>query len=330
MSVSVFRESIHILGAGSIGLLWGTSIRSVLPSYPVSLLLREHHRKRINAAGQKLNVSWKCQESSISDISLPVEILGDSTERIQNLLVTTKSYQAKDAVKSVLDRLDPSSSRIIVMCNGASSVRDELSKILIGEKNIPLVLATTTHGAYREEVQNENQEMLVHAGVGKTFIEVEPESSLAGLAQLWDSVGLNCHAISSDDMNNLLWKKLAANCAINPLTALFQCTNGELLLEPSFPQLQQEVLQEIAQIAAKTRRNKEILSEDALRQFVLQVIQDTHTNRSSMFQDILKKKRTEVDHLNGYVVRKGRDLGIECPTNEDICQRIFSVQSGWL
>ena len=75
-------------------------------------------------------------------------------------------------MKSVLNRLDPSSSKIIVLCNGALSVRDELSKIL---DNIPLVLATTTHGAYREE--HEKEHFLVHVGVGKTFVEEDPSSA---------------------------------------------------------------------------------------------------------------------------------------------------------
>jgi 2-dehydropantoate 2-reductase len=319
MSSSAFREPLHILGAGSIGLLWAASIRSALPSYPVTLLLRDHHRARMKDG--QMNISWKRlhQKSLSSEISLPIQFL-DSTERIQNLVVATKAYQAKDAVKSVLDRLDPSSSKIIVLCNGALSVRDELSKIL---ENIPLVLATTTHGAYREE--HEKEQLLVHAGVGKTF--VEEEASSADLAELWNSAGLNCQAISSADMNRLLWKKLAANCVINPLTALFQCTNGELLMEPAFPQLQQELLGEIAQIAKKTADQN--ISEDSLSSFVFQVIQDTRNNKSSMFQDILKKQRTEVDHLNGYVVQKGRDLGIESPANEEICQRILELQNRW-
>jgi 2-dehydropantoate 2-reductase len=142
------------------------------------------------------------------------------------------------------------------------------------------------------------------------------------LADLWDSVGLNCQTISSTDMNQLLWKKLAANCVINPLTALYQCTNGELFLEPSFPELQHELLQEVAQVAQAD--NQEV-SEDSLRQFVTQVIGDTRENKSSMYQDTLKKQRTEVDHLNGYVVQKGRSFGIECPANEDICQRIVEL-----
>jgi 2-dehydropantoate 2-reductase len=218
----------------------------------------------------------------------------------------------------VLDRLDPSSSKIVVLCNGALSVRDELSKIL---DNIPLVLATTTHGAYQENSSDNDTVQLFHAGEGKTFVEGSED-----LAKLWDSVGLHCQTIPSADMNALLWKKLAANCVINPLTALFQCTNGELLMQPSFPELQHELLKELAQVAqAETHTD---VSEESLRQFVLQVIQDTRDNKSSMYQDVLKKQRTEVDHLNGYVVRKGSESGVDCPANEDMYERIREVQGG--
>jgi 2-dehydropantoate 2-reductase len=325
-----FREPLHILGAGSIGMLWAASIRTALPSYPVTLLLRDHHRTRLK---DHLDIAWRRphhEQQQATKLSLPIQFLDDEDdpEKISTLVLTTKAYQAKDAVQSVLDRLDPSSSKIVVLCNGALSVRDELSKILDNTIPVPLVLATTTHGAYQEENNSDNDTtvQLFHAGVGKTFVEEGSED----LAKLWDSVGLHCQSIPSADMNALLWKKLAANCVINPLTALFQCTNGELLMQPAFPELQHELLQELAQVAqaAETHHTDDdvLISEESLRQFVLQVIQDTRDNKSSMYQDVLKKQRTEVDHLNGYVVRKGRELGVDCPANEEMYQRIREVQ----
>jgi 2-dehydropantoate 2-reductase len=105
-------------------------------------------------------------------------------------------------------------------------------------------------------------------------------------------------------------------------------------MQPTFPELQHELLQELAQVAAAaqaveaTHTDVDVSSEESLRQFVLQVIQDTRDNKSSMYQDVLKNQRTEVDHLNGYVVRKGRELGVDCPANEDMYQRIQEVQGG--
>jgi 2-dehydropantoate 2-reductase len=201
-----------------------------------------------------------------------------------------------------------------------------------------LILATTTHGAYREQSDGNDPHPLVkdvtHAGFGKTFIE----DSYAGkkIGNLWNAIGLNCSTISSPQMQELLWKKLAANCVINPLTAIFQCTNGELLLNPSFPSIQHRILQEIAIVAAQMlERNDnhpemnatQAPSVDILREFVDQVIQDTRANKSSMYQDILLNRRPEIDHLNGYIVKKGREVGLDCPMNQDICHSIMKLHS---
>eukprot|EP00536_Pseudo-nitzschia_multiseries_P001257 jgi/Psemu1/180480/e_gw1.15.50.1 len=116
-------------------------------------------------------------------------------------------------------------------------------------------------------------------------------------------------------MNAVLWNKLAANCVINPLTSLFRCTNGELAMEPSFPELREQLLAEVARVAK------------AMRDFVTRTITATRDNKSSMYQDILRgnQTKTEIDHLNGYVVRKGRELGLDCPSNEDLCSRIAEL-----
>ena len=270
---------------------------------------------------------------------------------IDTLLVTTKSYQAVDAVQSILlhrpEILSPS-SRIILLCNGALSVRDELLPCLMSSaknnhhhtrRRIPLILATTTHGAYREEEEVEVETVnagrssiscLVHAGMGQTFL---PEDA-ADVVPFWNAAGLK--GSSTSDMEDLQWKKLAANCVINPLTALFRCTNGDLRMEPAFYELQHELLREVSQVAKKAsttrvsvehnHNNNSTLDEEILRQFVQQVMDDTRDNKSSMLQDVLSGRMTEIHHLNDYIVRKGRTLGIDCPANEEMVSRVQELR----
>jgi ketopantoate reductase len=451
------REPLHIIGAGSIGLLWAASIRSKFPTYPLTVLLRDSHRVRVSKwrpvqplgtvgrvldgpqDGPEMGVmlikgqqhqkdlsttppSMGTATSNNTRVSIPVAFINEDNEAkddavalpIQNLIVTTKSYQVVDAVQSVLPRLlmprpidgggdddghhrhtdtaagDSSPSRVIVLCNGALSVRDELQTLLNASRlshhhqqqqqqqqqqrpTCSLVLATTTHGAYREDVVDSIQppppidrleisygqdipppthplQRLIHAGYGTTFIEDNGGDGGYGrrMASLWSEAGLNCTTLPSHEMEQLLWKKLAANCVINPLTALFHCTNGELLLEPSFPPLQQALLEEVAAVMTGTMVQKNdpeshkgggaqslstIISAPppgeavtVLRDFVAQVIRDTRDNKSSMYQDIIRGQKTEIEHLNGYVVRKGRELGLECPANEDLHQRIRELE----
>jgi 2-dehydropantoate 2-reductase len=341
------RLPLHILGAGSIGQLFAASIRSKFPSYPVTLLLRETHRERLNSANE-MTIVWKhlsrTKESAtqVESSQIPVEYLSEALTfsnnedlpPIQNLVVATKSYQATGAVKSVLSRLTKNNDtnnerpRIILLCNGALSVKEDLERLVRQDISYPirLVLATTTHGAYREQNDMQIPGKLIHAGYGRTFIE----ESGSDIGNLWNEVGLNSTTLSLPEMNLLLWKKLAANCVINPLTAIYRCTNEELLMEPSFPVLQAEILTEILKVMTTLHVGEsgdmQNFDVDVLRDFVNQVIQDTSANRSSMYQDVVQGHPTEIDHLNGYVVRKGRDLKIECPANEDILQRVKGLE----
>lgn len=343
MAATSIRPSIHILGAGSIGQLWAISLRSKIPSYPVTLIRRG---TGADPSPSHQTFLWKYPDwKEPREVIIPV--VGNNNNEnsndgetwgrdVETLLVTTKSYQAKEAIHTILEKCSP--SRVVLLCNGALSVREELLPLL--QKNdIPLILATTTHGAYRETTINNNnnndnptyqKSCLVHAGIGKTFIQ----DQASDLSELWNEVGLHCSTLTDSEMDQLLWKKLAANCVINPLTALYRCTNGELWLEPSFFELQQEILHEVAQVAqasieiqGNSSTNATILDEVSLRQFVGQVIQDTRENKSSMLQDVLQQRRTEIDHLNHFVVQKGRSLGMDCPVNEDLVARIHEVTS---
>ena len=129
-------------------------------------------------------------------------------------------------------------------------------------------------------------------------------------------------------MEVLLWKKLAGNCFCNPLTALWEVTNGELLRHhPEAPRLRQHVVSEVSRVAQAMHPtcHSDELSEGALDDFVERVIQDNLDNRSSMYHDLKRGRQTEVDSLNGYIVRKGQEFGIDTPANEELLLRIREI-----
>jgi 2-dehydropantoate 2-reductase len=68
-----------------------------------------------------------------------------------------------------------------------------------------------------------------------------------------------------------------------------------------------------------------IITADGLHDFVQEVIHQTARNRSSMLEDVVAGRPTEIDHLNGYVVMKGAELGIDCPANQELLQRVRSL-----
>ena len=362
----ILPPSLHILGSGSIGLLFASSIRRALPTYPVTVLLRSGRghegritRKRcpsgVEYSGITAQVRYPNDESPVFNVDVPAEIISpdsttanlqETTKSIQNLLVATKAPDAAAAVSSVLHRLDQNvESNIIVLSNGAMGVRDEIQELLLrGERcevddrhsqfETTITLASTTHGAYRytNEDSGHNDQTksysIVHAGIGSTFVESQP------MANLCEATGLRATYASPDEMNILLWKKLATNCAINPLTAVHKCVNGEIAnMDAKTRATMDGIIKEVSLIARKDAAERG-LSDDLIKElgyeslvsFVNNVIRDTASNKSSMLQDVLAERETEINYLNGYVARIGREkFGHECPFNEEMVIRIEAL-----
>ena len=255
---------------------------------------------------------------------------------IRNLLLTTKAFQAVDALTSVLHRINEH-THIIILCNGALAVRQVVKELLEQKmKNhcLPTIhLALTTHGAYREmELDDCNDSddglfHLVHAGKGRTLLENYPD-----MARLWDMAGLNCQ--SAICLEQDLWYKLAANCVINPLTALHKCNNGDLLQTTStvlsatysFDQIADKILHEVSAVVQALHDGDKQYSVSKLQAYVQSVVDETQQNKSSMLQDILAHRRTEIDFLNGYVVQQGLAKRLACPVNKALVELIHATQ----
>ncbi len=97
-----------------------------------------------------------------------------------------------------------------------------------------------------------------------------------------------------------MWRKLAVNCVINPLTALWNCPNGELRHHTD------EINAICEEVAAVIEREGYHTSADDLRYYVEQVIDSTAENISSMLQDVRAMRHTEIDYITGYLLKRAR------------------------
>lgn len=306
----MFHEPIHIIGAGSVGMLWASAIRLTFPNYPVQLLLREGK----TPTSKERTICRMQDQHRPRIVSVPCGSPLSDQRTIRNLIVTTKAYDANQAVRSVEHRLDPSISRIIVLCNGALAVADSLRRDF---KGIQLHTALTSHGVYKKQPDNDDEETdmvtIFSSNGGHCYLhQYEP------MRELWNTAGLDCRV--ADDMELLLWRKLAANCVINPLTALYNCTNGELPQKVAsfYSRELPLLLQEVQQVYQAESGQPHADFED----FVRQVLTDTEANRSSMLVDVESCRQTEIDFLNGYVVQKGLRHGIQCKLNHALWDKI--------
>lgn len=160
-----------------------------------------------------------------------------------------------------------------------------------------------------------------HGGSGKTTLgfltKVDGEAEgLRGAAALLNRAGIET-AISADILA-AAWNKLIVNAGINALTALEGCTNGELLHRPDALATLTAAVREAAQVA--TALGIEIVSDPLA--MTVAVCRETADNISSMLQDIRQGRATEVEAINGMVVRQAATLGVSAPTNQALLARV--------
>jgi 2-dehydropantoate 2-reductase len=136
---------------------------------------------------------------------------------------------------------------------------------------------------------------------------------LEELAQHLRAGGMEVSVV--DDPWPSVWRKLAANAAMNPTTAIFRITNGEVLGHPAAEPLADELARETARVATAAGVP---IAEDEVVAAWRDIAKRLGANRSSMLQDLEAGKATEIDAINGAVAREGRRLGVEAPVNEAI------------
>lgn len=293
----------HVLGTGAIGCLF--SARLAQAGVPVTLLPRQ-------AVADEGPVTVRVSgPSGDSNIPIPWEPAG-SHGAIDYLLVTTKAYDAAAAVTSVAPRLHRGSV-LLLMTNGLGCA-EEVRTVLPDMKP---VLGTTTAGAYRAAPWH------IHpAGAGTTRLGCPGANGAPTWFDAWQ------HAIPActwdPAIDSALWRKLAINCAINPLTAVHKCPNGELGTTPALAAQVRGLCVEIARVGRAAGHPAAV--ED-LEAAVFAVIQDTAGNRSSMLQDLLAGRRTEIDYITGYLVATAHKLGEPVPGNRELLARVRQLET---
>ena len=287
----------YILGAGAIGCLWAAYWRQM--GAEVTLIT---HTPRDT---DRLTLTYKGGETHYRVNTLTAEQLIDSNHCIDYLLVTTKAQHTVDALLHVQPQLG-SQATIAILQNGMASVE---AKQRFSEYNI--YTAITTDGAYRRAPMD-----VVHAGRGNTFVDCDPHT--AGLLPS----GLSIQAC--DDIDRRQWQKLAINCAINGLTAVYRCKNGQLLENPEAMQGLRALCEEISAIAIAAGQAAAI---NELEARVIETLTTTADNYSSMYQDIAHHRETEIDYLNGYLVAVAQQQGISCENNLKLIEQVKALPS---
>jgi 2-dehydropantoate 2-reductase len=130
----------------------------------------------------------------------------------------------------------------------------------------------------------------------------------------------------TEDIMPRLWVKLFINVGINALTATLGCLNGDLLHLPGIRSRMETAVAEAVTVA----KAQDILIQDDPFAATVRVCEKTAKNISSMLQDVRQQRRTEIDAINGAVLKRGLDLGIATPENLRLVDQVKKIEKGYL
>lgn len=230
-------------------------------------------------------------------------------------LILVKSHQTARVAKQAARILNPNGV-VVTLQNGLGNF-EALARAVGAER---VVEGVTYIGA------NMLQAGRVHyAAAAKTFLGLSAalKPQLQQVSALFNQAGIETELTSN--IEQLIWCKLLVNAVINPLTALFEVRNGDLLTDPLIRRVFTDGVKEVSEVA---RAQGITLPKDDPVQYAMDVCKQTGANRSSMLQDILRGAQTEIDAISGEILKLGRKAGIPTPVNQFFLTHVREKERG--
>jgi len=283
-----FRKVI-VLGAGAIGSVYGALLSE---NEDVTLVGSEKHVDAVNSNG--LQVFGEVNETFKPRADIVIREIPERTL----ILLTTKAYDSAKAIKRI-EELLMEDTTILVLQNGLGN--EEIVKHVVGKKAKVLRGITTAAAEFFKPGE-------IRFWHGDTIIE--RDAAAKQISEIFNASGLK--TILTTNINQEVWNKLVANNVINPLTAIFRVTNREICIG-SLESIRHQIVSECVAVGnIEGMRFPARLAQEIDREIM------NYSNFSSMCQDVIKGKRTEIDFLNGKIVELGRKRHIPTPVNETL------------
>ena len=306
---------IAVIGPGALGCLLAVSL---CESNEVWLL--DHNPDRanlLNRRGLVLEENGQARNCRVN-VTVNSRLIGT----VDLILLCVKSGKVKEALQTV-GPLCNQDSLLLTFQNGIGHL-PLLPEIL---SDTTWGLGVTSHGATLTGPGH-----VLHKGQGLTRIGLLSESfsrnaesreKLVLAAQTLTGAGIETEPVS--DILNYVWAKLLVNVGINALTAIHDCPNGVLLESAETMAIMKAAVLEGKNVAEKIGIT---LGDDPL-QVAREVCLATASNISSMLQDVRAKRPTEIEAINGALIRQAAELGLLTPVNEELVRKVKGIERNY-
>ena len=298
---------IGILGTGAMGSLFAAYLA---PHADVTVLGTWGDAvEAINARGIYIERDGKTENVRVRASNDPHAIARIEIARVDFAIVAVKAHQTERAAQWAQQILKANGVALTLQ-NGLGNF--EILAAHVGANRA--AMGVTMQGATLLGPAH-----VRHAGRGSTTLAASAPTQRAveHIAALFNDAGIETHI--AQDVSGLMWGKLVVNSAINALTAIYRQPNGWLVENPEARALMSAAALETANVARAL--GVQLPYADPVER-AMQVARATATNRSSTLQDVLRGAPTELERINGAVVREGKRLGIPTPVNEKLLRVI--------
>ncbi len=293
---------VAVMGAGAVGCYFGGLLARA--GHEVLFVGRPDHVAAINAHGLLMETKTFTAHAPAKASTAAAAI-----DRPDLLLFCVKSGDTETAGRALAERLG-SDTIVLSLQNGVDNA-DRLAAVL-GRPVLPAIVYAGVEMAGPGHVKHQGGGMLV-VGASARSAELATTFSAAGIP-----------TTVRPDIATALWVKLIVNCAYNALSAAGPLPYGPMMQTPG---VREVVADAVAECAAVAQACGVALPADILVT-TLALADSMPGQMSSTAQDILRGKPTEIDFLNGYVVRKGAELGVATPTNRALQVMVHLAEQG--
>jgi len=295
-----------VVGPGAMGCLFASRLKKA-----------GHHVMIVDYKSERadfINKSGILIEGAAGEerIRVPV-VTGRAPEETEVALICVKANQTREAAEAIFSWLGLRTS-VLTLQNGLGNL--ELLEEVFGKERV--LGGVTAEGATLLGPGHAR-----HAGRGQTIIGPAgpADGPVARIVSAFEDAGFDTH--SANEVENLIWGKLIVNVGINALTAITRLKNGRLPAIEGAKTVMKMAVGEAESVAHAKGIN--LPYPDPFER-VLEVCRATAENKASMLQDVLGQRITEIQFINGAVVREGKKSGIPTPVNLTLTSIVETIQ----
>jgi 2-dehydropantoate 2-reductase len=295
-------KSIAVVGSGAVGSFYGAMLARA--GHAVTLIGRATHVQAIADGGLRLHMNGQTHVVSVT-ASTDLAVVRDA-----DLILFCVKSPDTDEVARQLAPLLRADALVMSLQNGVDNAETLARHLTQAVVPVAVYVATAMPGP--GEVQHNGRGDLVIGPIDTAAAaDTALASRLRSVVDLFASADVPVRV--SHDVIGELWRKLMVNCAYNAVSGLTQQPYGHMAAVPAVVDLQRAVVREFVAVA---RAAGQAMDLDASVTAMAAIAATMPGQRSSTAQDMARGRPTEIDHLNGFVVRRGAELGVPTPVNQ--------------